>query len=342
MHARKLAIIAIALVLLLYACFHIRGRYFSFKLLEIGEAVRYVSTKNNSTNECFSEFLKLLQGWRTESADYLLVEPDPPIPISRVRAECRYHLVPEPLTSFLSEERKRCYSHQFVTDRTRPRVRAGLKIIKKLFDDHKIPLIVAGGSLLGSLRYHGIIPYDDDFDFRVPRNKIDEIRAFLQDLCRRDSSFWCHSLDLRKMDHFQVWFGIQDPKKKDYASFIDFFFYDIVGDKIHVLDGPKTYPKTVLFPTIKRPLEGDLYDFPRDSLAYRKFYYGPYSLTECHGYDHIGNQRKGCQRVPCAALSSFLPMLVSSENSLAQLELVVNNSFVKSIFYRRKRSVGHL
>lgn len=52
-----------------------------------------------------------------------------------------------------------------------------LNILKKaieVFDEMKIPYVALGGTLLGAVRHGGFIPWDDDIDVGIPRERYDE------------------------------------------------------------------------------------------------------------------------------------------------------------------------
>ncbi len=57
--------------------------------------------------------------------------------------------------------------------------------IGRAFDDlcrkHNIPYYMLGGTMLGAVRHGGIIPWDDDLDFGVPREFFDRLKQVLSD-----------------------------------------------------------------------------------------------------------------------------------------------------------------
>lgn len=69
--------------------------------------------------------------------------------------------------------------------RTRESVSA-LKLVNKLFTDHKIPYWLEKGTLLGSVRDKQLVPWDDDVDISVPICYMDTIHSIkdkLNDSC---------------------------------------------------------------------------------------------------------------------------------------------------------------
>lgn len=57
--------------------------------------------------------------------------------------------------------------------------------IAKWFDslcrEHQIPYYMLGGTMLGAIRHHGFIPWDDDMDFGVPIEYYDRLRQLLKE-----------------------------------------------------------------------------------------------------------------------------------------------------------------
>ena len=200
--------------------------------------------------------------------------------------------------------------------------------MKKIFDDQKVPLILSSGSLIGSHRYHGVIPYDDDFDFFIRASNRSWAKKQLANLCKRDESFSCV---LDRFGHLQLLIGITNKTRKDYASFVDFFSYSESNRlKANSLE-------SLMFPTIKRPLEGELYDAIANYHGYYSRVYGARTIDECNSYDHEHKpRRKGCKPRKCSDMNSFLPFVVVSETSVARLELGVNASHIRSLYYHRK------
>ena len=52
--------------------------------------------------------------------------------------------------------------------------------IKNILERHKIPYMIAYGTLLGAVRHKGFIPWDDDFDFYLFDDTYDQAINWLR------------------------------------------------------------------------------------------------------------------------------------------------------------------
>lgn len=57
-----------------------------------------------------------------------------------------------------------------------------LKEVLKLFEKHSVTYFALGGTMLGAVRHHGFIPWDDDIDIGVPREDYGRLENILKEL----------------------------------------------------------------------------------------------------------------------------------------------------------------
>ena len=65
-----------------------------------------------------------------------------------------------------------------------------LKEIVKVFEKHGIRYWLDGGTLLGSIRHGGFIPWDDDIDIGVMREDYDKLQEIFGEAFSSDSNFY--------------------------------------------------------------------------------------------------------------------------------------------------------
>jgi hypothetical protein len=190
-----------------------------------------------------------------------------------------------------------------------------MRDIHRLFVKNDIWYVIQFGTLLGAVRHHGIVPWDDDADILVlkeDRKKIWALKGDLEKLGYRLESTW-------KLDRI---FCTKDKE----IPFIDLFniSYDESGRSKRCMlpDAPKKddlqtcnevngswWWKTR--PTQKELNPRKLYDFngiklygPANPLPLLHREYGQKVLTECrsHNWDHIEGKPIPSKVVPCGNL----------------------------------------
>lgn len=63
-------------------------------------------------------------------------------------------------------------------------------VIDRIFKEHGLRYILAGGSMLGAVRHNGFIPWDDDIDILVPRDDYDKLREIM---CKEEAMTECYT-----------------------------------------------------------------------------------------------------------------------------------------------------
>ena len=149
-----------------------------------------------------------------------------------------------------------------------------LAVFARTMDLHNLTYFLYGGTLIGSLRHHGPIPWDDDIDVIVDKSKSVQVWKALQTLSPdyvlttvNKQKFW--KLYSKKANVIYPGLSWKWP-------FVDIWLYEDSGDSITDWSCPwcrpkAVYPKRNIFPLKKRP-------------------FGPLSLyTPCKSRDFLNN-----------------------------------------------------
>ena len=110
-----------------------------------------------------------------------------------------------------------------------------LKIVDYLCAKHNIKYFLTGGSLLGAIRFNGIIPWDDDMDIGMTRDNYEKFVKYAVPEFPRDIFFQsdetdplfpaCHIIEAKIRDRYSSY---THEKKKRWMDglMIDIFVYD--------------------------------------------------------------------------------------------------------------------
>ncbi|PAA49738.1 hypothetical protein BOX15_Mlig027643g3 [Macrostomum lignano] len=165
-------------------------------------------------------------------------------------------------------------------------LRATVKLLWAFLDlckQHNIQVMLYGGTLLGSYRHHGVIPWDDDLDMlmrEADKRRLIEALKGHPDLRLRQAGRWkvsskSHCLNVARHG---CW------------PFIDLSFHELEGgwvNDLHDSFGKKCrYPEKVTFPLHKRPFMGRWVDSPRDALNFLSYSYEPSNACISLHYSH--------------------------------------------------------
>lgn len=271
----------------------------------------------NDRLQCTSVTVKSCSGFQLQK-ETLCVTANINASIDTQRAESIVSTIPRNLSFFDVKELKK------------------LDILLTLFNDvcvkEKISFMLYGGSLLGSYRHHGKIPWDDDVDVLVGSKFKKRLRQILE-----TESDWSNFLSVQTntLSQWKVY-----RKADDHWPFIDVFFYD--ENQTHLWDtapqyqGRFVYHKKDVFPFKFRLFNGLCMPVPKNI---RVILEQNYDVDRCQSpsFNHFTNSRIPSKRrlnLPCNQLYAWFPFVFhnAGDQQMFSEVLKINNSIIS--FYK--------
>lgn len=232
--------------------------------------------------------------------------------------------------------KKSAYFHQVFNDHDKSVIINIVQKFHKLMEAANLLYFISSGSLIGSYRHHGIIPWDDDLDVLVPITIKDKVKKALSghkpdyvlETGKNDKAIrWkFYSSNSRAIEN-QVWKW----------PFLDICFYiedqDSLWDSDPNMANLHKFKKSYIFPLIKRPFESlELYA-PKNTY---KILMKTYDIDTCMtgSWNHKEEKRnKNTYEVPCKTLYHKFPFVFRETSKTGVVEILkIRDKILQKIF----------
>ncbi|XP_064623710.1 uncharacterized protein LOC135485535 [Lineus longissimus] len=184
-----------------------------------------------------------------------------------------------------------------------------LRVFLKEADQIGINCFLYGGTLLGSWRHHGAIPWDDDIDIFCDFKKREELQKKLEKL--KPDYIAAPAGPRIKFYSKQSWRKTQYGWRWPYLD-VQFFakndkqLWDIASEFKYI-----KYQVSDVFPLHKRPFETFWINTPRNSLGFLKDAYTGGSLNDCETGWYNHKEERGAKQIhaSCEKFKNLIPFV---------------------------------
>ena len=215
-----------------------------------------------------------------------------------------------------------------------------LMIIDRICRTQQITFMIYEGTLLGSLRHHDIIPWDDDIDVTIPYEERYRFLDLIQQM--NTTSLQVNVLRRKnKIKYYKLSFKNTLPAGEFSWNFpfVDIFFYlrnETYFWVREVHDPGDGIKVKYVFPLVMRPL-GELW-LPAPRKPRQMFKFDPFD--ECKGYwwDHRKEESIEEISIKCDEVRNVYPFAERHNQSTSIEILKLNDTIIHTISYTDKNS----
>lgn len=185
-----------------------------------------------------------------------------------------------------------------------------IEIFVEICEHNKIEYMMYGGTLIGSYRHHGPVPWDDDMDFWIPYSQLDVLEKAV-------SKYTYKYKYVRGYGNRSKFFSYESNTRPKGSllwnwPYLDIFYY--VKNETHVWDSYKNFgdfnfKNDDVFPLTRRPFLHMMLNAPykTESVLTKT-----YNIQTCQRrvYDHKNEVgERSIKNVPCEKLHKYYPFV---------------------------------
>lgn len=207
-----------------------------------------------------------------------------------------------------------------LTDVERELVWITVDTVTSALESANITYFMVSGTLLGSYRYHDLIPWDDDVDLIIPTSEQSALKAAVDPLepdfrMLNETPAGCHwkvymTAALPVTHH--PWFSF----RSSHWPFVDVFFYDRNATNVWNTCSwfeNMVWPTRIVFPLSRRPFGNLSLPAPCDPAAALAIEFHNVSRCRSGDYDHVRERKVRRLRRPpevdCSSLETLWPFV---------------------------------
>ena len=188
-----------------------------------------------------------------------------------------------------------------------------ISVFKRQCEAFNVSFFLIGGSLEGVFKYHGFIPWDDDFDVRVNSSQKSGLIQALQSVPNH-TLVWDKYMAFNAWKFYHNWNSIKTRRKWRWP-YVDVFFFSQNNGHISVGRNVKSVvPTNDVLPLDYKPFEGMMMPVPRNMLSYLERT-GGRSIELCRSlsYSHKTEfEERPAVTINCTDLLHIYPTVQSS------------------------------